>query len=164
MKHRALEHPIVIRSGNRGELISRRFTGRLLQNLLQFSLGIVQIWDVRQFTEGIAKTPQDELPSRFKSSIEINCPDQRLESVRQGGLTLSSSAGFLAVTQNKMVPQPNSPRLISQSMAIDHLGAGLRQRPFTEPAEFRVKLVRQYQSEDRIAEEFQALIVRHAAG
>ena len=97
---------------------------------------------MRQFTESIPETSQDKLPGRFKSSIEINRADQRLESVRQGGLALSASAGFLPVAQNKMLPQSNSPRLIGQSMAIDHLGPGLRKRTFAEAGKFRVKLVR----------------------
>ncbi len=60
-----------------------------------------------------------------------------------------------------MLAKVQLPGALRQGAAIDQFGAGLGQRAFAEGGEFVVKLARQHELEDGIAQEFEPLVVLH---
>src|SRR5262245_40796477 len=58
-----------------------------------------------------------------------------------------------------MVAEVQRPAMLGQGAAVDQFGAGFSERAFVEAREFFVKLASQDELQDRIAEEFQSLIM-----
>src|SRR5262249_51982800 len=142
----------------RNDAVLRRFSRDRLQELLQFALRIFENRQGGKLTKRSMKLAQDEISRRLKSSIQKNCPEQRLKSIRQPGKPLSASMELLAPAQNQMCSQTKLPCVLGQRPAIHQLGPAFCQRSFSKSWELFIQLAGQYELQDGVSQEFQALV------
>ena len=141
------------------DMIGRRFGGFGLKAFLQFPFGIIQIGDIFQLAERFAELPENKFGSRFKSAVQKNAAHQRFESIRQ-------------VDDLSRPPLRSSPRLRMRCwprFSLRACSASVRRftiwalalvnGPSSTFGKFFIQLTGYDQLQNRVAEEFQTLVM-----
>src|SRR6266705_224829 len=96
----------------------------------------------------------------LQSTIEINRADQRFERVRQGRYPRASTARFLAPTHQQELSEIERGGMGFQCVTRDQARAQFRQLSLRLIAEMPKKIFRHHELQDRVAQKFQALIIK----
>ena len=136
----------------------------LLSQLLQQGLVVLPM--------GVAQHPADlgpqvtkhELPGRGASRIEVVGADHRFHGVGHDRLLAAPAGTLLAAPDQEVLLQTQLQRPVVQGVLADHERLDARQLTFGAPPARGVELVADRQTQDRITEKLQLLIVGNGAG
>src|SRR6266516_1828894 len=163
VKNGTLEKAVVVRTCHASQLVLGSIRRSRLEQLLQLPFGILQVKDLDQLADGVAKATQNELSGRVVTAVEEDRAQQRFQRVGQRRRTLACAAGFFAATEDEMLADAEAAGFGGKRAAVDHLSAGFGQGSFAEAGKFFVELAGQDQAEHGVAEKFQALVVGRVA-
>lgn len=155
----AFKDAVMVGAAHGSDVVSRRFRGTVLEQLLQFALGIFQHRNVLQAAEGLAKMARHELFRRGKTAVEKNRAEHGLEGVGQRRGAFATAVGFLAAAENEMFAEAERAGFLGEGAAVHQFGAGLGERAFAERGKFFIQFVRQYELQHGVAEELEPLVV-----
>ena len=122
----------MVRSRSRSDPILGRFRRHRLQKLLKFTFRIFQDGQSRELAKGALELVQNKFPRSLEASVQKDCPQQSLESVRQRSRPFAPAMQFLSTAYNQMTTQPEVPGPLSQGSPVYQLGPGSSERSLTE--------------------------------
>lgn len=160
----AFEDAVVVGTGHGGELVFGWVGGLGLEEFLEFAFGVVEGGDGFEFAKGVAKGAENVLAGFVVAAVEEDGAEEGFVGVGEVGGTVAAAGGFFAAGKDEVFAKSEAFGLGGEGAAVDHLGAGFGERAFADAGEAGVEFAGEDEAEDRVAEEFQALVVRNDSG
>ena len=143
----------------REQLVNRAAGRDRLKNFLELPLGVdLQRLFFEPFEVG-AHELENEASHRLQVTIEIDRTEERFESVAQSGIALPAAARLFSAPHEQMPAEIDLSGMDFERFARDETGAPGREATFARFVETGEKMFRDDELQNRVAEEFEALIV-----
>ena len=134
--------------------------GDRLETLLEFALRVLFLGLGKDPLDQGAEVPEEELSRRIKTAVEIDRPGERLDRVREIRGTTAPAAREFALAEKEMGTEADVVGEETERFARNEPAAALRERPLAFVRKTAEEFLRQDQLDYRVAEVFEALVVR----
>lgn len=158
----ALEDSVVIGAEGPLQVVVGRLGGVGLEHLLKLALRVLGVGRGRQRFDLRLEASQHEFAGSLETGVDEDRAEERFEGVGECGGPLASAVEGFAAAEEEVAAQVEAAALFGEEAAVDQSGAGLGEIALTEIGEAVVELAGEDQLENRVAEEFEPLVVLNA--